>query len=76
MAQAANEALIQPAGPAVESVDWLTMARRALLVMDLAETGRGRHVGSVAEPGRRENGAQFVERFEVVVLVAGPWAGF
>ena len=76
MAQAAYEALIQSAGPATEPVDWLPMARRALLVMDLADNPRGRHVGIVAGAGRRRNGAQFVERFEVVILVAGPWAGF
>lgn len=76
MAHAAEEALSQTAFAAMETVDWLTMARRALLVMDLADTRRGRHVGIVADWGRRGNGAQFVERFEVVILVGGLWAGF
>ena len=60
----------------MEPVDWLTVARRALCVMELADTRHGSNVGVVEEPGRRRNGAQFVERFEVVILVAGPWAGF
>ena len=76
VAHAAYEAMTQTAFPAMEMVDWLTMARGALLVMGLADTRRGRHAGIVADPGRRGNGAQFVERFEVFILVAGPWAGF
>ena len=76
MAQAANQAMSQTAFTAMEPVDRLPLARRALVVMDLADTRTGCNVGNVGEPGERENGAQFADRFEVVILVAGPWAGY
>ena len=76
MAQASYEAISKTAFTAMEPVDRLSLARRAFSVMDLADARRrGCNVGNVREPGERGYGAQFADRFEVVILVAGPWAG-